>query len=195
MNTVISRVSSWLPKSPFEWLAVLGLIVVVWALWMLDKPTAPVKQAVVAVVNPQVIKEEKVNVALKSPSKSVRVHKATSKGLIKLPTSVIEDDNQWVTDSSVIPSSEKRQVVTQVIDVSTGETSAYVNELPSPWVALENRGAISLDFGYKRSSLTPVGRLNVRQDIVEIKGIHLGITGSVFTDGDYFLGLGASYKW
>lgn len=154
-----------------------------------------VTPVVIAQINPTLKKEAKVDTPLKTPATTVKTYSSGSKGLIKLPPEVIGDDNKFLTSSSVVPSTEKRQVVSTVLDVTTGETEAYVASQASPWFALENRGQVTLDYGYKRNNSSPVSRLNVRQDLVEIKGIHLGVTGSVFSDGDYFVGVGGSYRW
>ena len=159
-------------------------------------PTAPAPAYVVeATTNPEVTKEDKVETAILTPSKTVKTYSATAKGLITLPKSVIEDDDKFVTDSSVVVSSEKRQVVTQVLDVGTGETLTYVSVAPDPWFAIQDRGAISLDYGFKRNSSEPVARINLRQEFIQIKAIHLGISASGYSDGDYFVGIGGSYRW
>lgn len=92
-------------------------------------------------------------------------------------------------------SKEQRQIVTQTLDVTTGETEVFIASAPAPWFTTEHRGSINLDYGYKAHSPNPVGRLNIREDLVQIKDIHLGVSASAYTDGDYFVGIGGSYRW
>jgi hypothetical protein len=178
---------------------VVGVALLGLALFMRGcTPPTPAPAASVvseAIINPAVIEEKKVDTPLLSPRKTVRTYGAAAKGLITLPKTVAEDDNKLVTDSVQLQPSEKRQVVTQVLDIGTGETVSYTHTLPDPWLALEDRGAISLDYGFKRGSTTPVGRINLRQDFLQVKSLHVGVTGSMYSDGDYFVGVGGSYRW
>lgn len=163
-----------------------------------SKTTIPQSSSnsIVTTVSKPLVNVAKVGVPLESPTKSIRVYPtARGKALIKLPASVIEDAGKYVTDSSDIPSSSHRQVVTQVIDVTTGSTEAYVTTLDDPWLARDTTGSVTLDYGFKRNVTTPVARLNVRQELLQVKAIRLGVSGSVYSDGDYFVGIGAEYKW
>ncbi len=185
--------------NPKWWLVILVGLVTVTSLYFLNrtisKDTSQPTAIEAAQVNPEVIKEKKVEVTLASPANTLRVYKPTGKALIALPKETLGDANKYVTSSSVIPSKEKRTVVTQVLDVTTGETEAFISEAPQPWVALENRGQLSVDYGYKSGNSNPVGRINLRQDVVQLKSLHLGVSLSGYTDGDYFAGVGGGIRW
>lgn len=162
--------------------------------------SVPVKQASndvvkVATVNPSVIKTEKVEVALVSPKKVLKVYPQSVKKRVLLPKEALSNAHIQLTDSSVIKGTEQDTQVNQTVDITTGETQTYVSELPAPWFRVENRGAASLDYGIKRDAKTPVVRLNVRQDVLQLKAIHIGVSGSVYSDGDYFVGVGGEYRW
>lgn len=195
MNIQTSQVTQWIPKLPPQaWLLLATLLS---ALYFYS--TAPSKQTSsqpqLALESSQVINETKQEVALETPKKTIKVYKDSIKGSLSLPKAAISNANIKLTDSSVIKGSERDTQVNQVLDISTGETQTYVTELPTPWFSFESKGAASMDYGYKRGSTQAVGRLNVRQDLVQIKEIHLGISGSVYTDGDYFVGVGGEYRW
>lgn len=185
--------------NPKWWLVILVGLVTVTSLYFLNrtisKDTSQPTAIEVAQVNPEVIKEKKVEATLETPKKTIRVLPSTSKGLITLPKDVIGDTNRYVTASSLINSKEQRQVVTQVLDVTTGDTETFISEAPQPWVALENRGQLSVDYGYKSGNSNPVGRINLRQDVVQLKSLHLGVSLSGYTDGDYFAGVGGGIRW
>jgi hypothetical protein len=158
-------------------------------------PVTPTATPQIATVNPEVQHEEKVEVPVTTPKGTVKAYTSKGKAQLVLPPYVLSDSSQVVTDSSIVAPAEKRQVVTQVLDTNTGETTAYVSTAPDPWLSFENRGAVSLDYGIRRGSLEPVGRVNFRQDLVQTKSVHWGVSASAYTDGDYFVGVGGSYRW
>lgn len=155
----------------------------------------PSVEAHEAEANPEVKHEKKVVVKLETLSNTIRVYKPSGKALISLPKVSLDDPNKHVTASSLAYSREKRQIVTQVLDVTTGETEVFISDAVQPWFALENRGQITLDYGFKRDSNTPVGRINLHQDFLQIKSLHVGVSLSGYTDGDYFAGVGGTYRW
>jgi hypothetical protein len=159
------------------------------------KPVEPTATPQIATVNPEVKHEEKIDVPLSTPKATVKAYTPKGKAMLQLPRSVIEDTTSAVMDSSIVSSSEKRQVVTQVLDTSTGETTTYITQAPDPWLSFENRGQVSVDVGIRRGSTEPVTRINLRQDLVQTKSVHWGVSASAYTDGDYFVGVGGSYRW
>lgn len=161
-------------------------------------PEVNTEMAVPAPKADEVKHEDKVEVTLpqsKGKSPTIKAYPSPVKGLIKLPREVILDTQQVVTDSSKVKSSERPTSVTQVLDINTGETKTYLLLEPTPWFEVENRGNASLSYGIKRNTTGAVGRLNIHEDLFQIKGIHLGGDASLYSDGDYFIGAGASYRW
>jgi hypothetical protein len=159
-------------------------------------PPAPAASVVSeAPVNPIVVSEKKVDTPILSPNKTVRTYGTAAKGLITLPKTIAEDDSKRVTDSVVLQSTEKRQVVTQVLDVGTGETTSYTHTVPDPWVAPESRGSLGLTYGLKRDSVSPVFQLHGRHDFLQTKRLHWGVSGTAYSDGDWYAGAGAEVSW
>lgn len=183
------------PINPYLILALLLTLVVTYQSCSQKTPSQPSSEPVVATVSKPLVNLQKVEVAIETPTKTIRVYPKSAKGLIKLPKDILGDVNKYVTSSSDVSPSLHRQVITQVIDVGSGETTAYTNTLPYPWLAVESTGSASLDYGYKRDVNTPVARLNVRQDLLQVKALHLGVSASGYSDGDYFVGIGGEYKW
>lgn len=196
MNLSVPQVTPWIPKLPTG-LLILALCSIVAIL--LNQCTTAHKQTSsppqLALESPQVTNETKQEVPLATPKKTIKVYKDSIKGSLSLPKGAISNANIKLTDSSVIKGSEHSTQVNQVLDISTGETTTYTTQLPSPWFEVERKGSASVDYGFKRGSTQAVGRLNVRQNLVQVKDIHLGISGSVYTDGDYFVGVGGEYRW
>jgi hypothetical protein len=173
-------------------LCILALLVATGVyLSYLKLTTTTTQVASIAVVNPVVSTETKVV----APIKTIKVYKASTKKKLGLPQIVVSAPTVQVTDSSLVKSQENPQVVTQVVDTETGETQVYVSNAPLPWFATEERGSISLAYGIKLPTAQLVGRLTVREDLLQIKGIHLGVTATADTDGQAFAGGSASYRW
>lgn len=173
----------------------LGLIAGVVGYLNRDTPQAPV----IAPVAPEVRSVPKVDI--KPPSVSVYAAPAKAK-LAKagaIPADVAARPSASVIAASRVAASERPTTVTTVIDAETGKSETYVAPAPLPWIAVENRGSVSIDYGYKRPRIgyvsAPVVRLSVRQDVLQFKGLHVGVTASAYSDGDYFVGAGISYRW
>lgn len=137
----------------------------------------------------------KVSVKMKSP---IKAYKPDTKAKLRLPDAVIADNDKQVLAATTIRSSERPQTVTTVIDAGTGDSKTYVKSEPLPWVATESRGEVRIDYAYKfRASPvpTPVVRLTLRHDVIQVKGFHLGLNATVDTDRDAFIGVGVGYRW
>jgi hypothetical protein len=152
-------------------------------------------QVVVATPAAEVAGTPKQTVQVKA---GVDVYKNTPglKKKLTLPSAVIEDEKQSVLASSKVPAGEHAHTVTTVINTDTGKSETYVRTDPLPWVAYENRGEVGLYYGLKGGQQAV--RLQARQDFVQVKALHLGVVGSVdMVSGkpDYFLGVGAAYRW
>lgn len=129
----------------------------------------------------------------------VQVYAPSAKAELKLPLELIASPTSQVLDAIPVSASERPQTVTTVINTDTGETSTYVKQEPFPIIDVESRGSLSFDYGYKLGGITatpvPVGRVNGRYDFLQIKGIHLGVSASAYTDGEMFIGAGLNYRW
>jgi hypothetical protein len=196
MTLNFPQVTPWIPKLPTV-LLILALCLL--TAFTVKQCTATPRQTYsppqLALETPQVINETKQEVPLATPKKTIKVYKDSIKSSLSLPKAAVHNANIKLTDSSVIKGSERDTQVNQTLDITTGETTTYTTQLSSPWFAVESKGAASVDYGFKRGSTQAVGRLNVRQNLVQVKDIHLGISGSVYTDGDYFVGVGGEYRW
>jgi len=139
---------------------------------------------------------DKVDASMKAP---VRVYKSSAKTKLALPAAVIADPDKEVVSATTIKSSERPQTVTTVIDAGTGESTTYTKFEPMPWIAVENRGEVRFDYGYKFKpnalSNSTAGRFSIRQDVLAIKALHLGVNASMDTDGAAFVGAGIGYRW
>jgi len=119
-------------------------------------------------------------------------HELVGKGIVPKGTS------DPVLASSRIEARERPTTVTTVISEETGEARTYTAPAPLPWIATSSRGHVALDAGLKTRGLNigePVVRLSVRQEVLQVKALHLGVAASIDTQGDAFVGAGVSYRW
>lgn len=183
--------SNW----PFLLTLLLACIVIGWLAH--DRQPAEVGKTVEATPADEVKRAPKVGVAVKSPIK-VYAGGANLKRKIELPPEVVQDDRQQVIASSKIEG-EQPHTVTTVIDTDTGESRTFVRADPLPWLAWDDRGGIGLYAGFKNG--TAAARLQAHQGIFRIKAVHVGIVASLDqtlsgpVSMDYFVGIGAEYRW
>lgn len=160
-------------------------------------PTAaPQAVAVPAAIAPQLRGETKISI---TPTVPIKVYAPTVKAKLKLPDSVIADTNQSVITASRVRSSDRPQTVTTVFDAATGESKAYVKEEPLPWLAWDTHGEAGMYVGLKNGQSAV--RLEVKQGLVQVKAVHFGAIASLDQPltgplkADYFVGVGAWYRW
>jgi hypothetical protein len=143
-------------------------------------PATPAKQ--VAVIPKQEIKPPKV-----------KVYAAVAKQTLHLPDEILNDPNKYILQATKLPSDTHPATVTTIIDQATGEVQTYIRREPLPWFATEQTGEARIDVGLKGAST--VGRLSVREDLLQVKGFHAGINAGLDSDGEIFVGVGVGYRW
>lgn len=158
-----------------------------------------VGKTVIATPAKEVANVPKVDVEVKKP---VKVYKggASLKEGIKLPAEVVKDDAQQVISSSKIDGRDDHpKTVTTVINTETGESETFVRTDPLPWLAWSDRGGIGAYAGFKNGE--PTVRLQAHQELFTVKALHFGAIASIDQpisgpiSADYFIGLGAEYRW
>jgi hypothetical protein len=174
---------------PYLWL-LAGLVVLALAWNYLKPKPAPVGSTVVAKPAPELRTVPKQTIA---PPK-VSVYTPPAKKKLDLPAAVQDDPNKYVLGSAKLPSDTHPHTITTVIDAKTGEVQTYDRRDPLPWLAAEQTGEIRIDYGFK-NGLVKVGRLSLREDLLQVKALHAGINAAVDTDGARFAGAGVGYRW
>ena len=124
---------------------------------------------------------------------AVMVYAPKAKQKLDLPDEILNDPDKYVLQATRLPNDTHPATVTTVIDQQTGEVQTYVRREPLPWFAIEQTGEARIDVGIK-GGLT-IGRLSVREDLLQVKALHAGINASLDTDGQIFVGVGVGYRW
>lgn len=126
--------------------------------------------------------------------KTVKVYNKSAKKKLNLPEKFLQDESQYVLSSTTLKHDWRPQTITTVLNGETGESTTITRREEYPWLAAENTGEIRVEYGTKFHGV-PVGRLSIRQDFIQIKALHLGISASIDSDKEAFTGIGVSYKW
>jgi hypothetical protein len=104
-----------------------------------------------------------------------------------------------VIGASEVKPDLRPQTVSTVINTETGEVQQFVKTEPYPWFAIETRGMVGIAHGFKFKSALPAAerdtRLQIGYDVARVKALTVGITGTVDTDRDAFVGVGVKYQW
>lgn len=175
----------------------LVLLLAGWAWNFTHQPPAPTKEAVVATPAPQVAAVPRVDVTPKAP---VKAYAPAAKAKLSLPKAVADDDNQYALTASRIEASDHPMTVSTVINAQTGEATAYVHEEPLPWMAWDTHGDAGIYVGVK-STGERAARFELRQGLVQIKAVHIGVTASADQPiggplkAEGYLGVGVWYRW
>lgn len=153
-------------------------------------------ESVIAPSAPVLKKAPIVPVLIKAP---IKTYQGETKANLKLPPLVIANPDKQVISATAILSNTHPQTVTTVLDTETGDVKTYTKTDDYPWLAVETRGEAGIMYGYKFKSselgAKPIGRFQVKYDVLRIKALTVGATASLDTDRDGFVGLGVSYKW
>ena len=134
-------------------------------------------------------------VPVKTP---VTVFTGDTKKKLQLPDEVQKNEAQQVVAATQVKRTERPQTVTTVLNTETGETQQFVRQDPFPWFAIDTRGEARLSVGYRvdaRGQAQQILRLGVTYDAIRVKAVTAGVSGSLDSDGQSFLGVGIAYRW
>ena len=124
--------------------------------------TKPAGNTEVAMVAPEVGKIEKEEIV----PKKLKVYKPGAKDKLPLPDNIKNNKDDHVINASKIKNDDRDHTVITVVNSETGESTTFDHKEPLPWLALERKSEIRLDYGIKRYQAV-----------------------------EYFLGGGVGYRW
>lgn len=167
------------------WIAFVGLTAIL-------KKDEQVGVHVEAQPAPEVKKARKRKVTIKAP---VSVYQGGAARL-KLPKEA-QTKSTEVIAATQVKASDRPQTITTTIDTETGESRTFTRLDPYPWFAIEKRGEARLSLGAKirDGRVEQVVRMGVSYDVLRVKAFTAGVTGTMDSDGDAFVGIGVAYRW
>lgn len=135
-----------------------------------------------------------------SAPKKIRVipKKAASKAL-DLPQDVAQDDNQQVIATADIAPAPDGATAVTIMDTTTGESKVLVKAKPRPLFAFLRSGAAGIRYGID-SRGDQQAALFVRQDVLRVGNVHLGLTAEARTvptrgEAEAYGAVEVSYRW
>lgn len=160
--------------------------------WLCSRPTPPAGQWQQAKQDKRIANTgtEKV----KPQDCTVVVHKLAAKKKLDLPPEIQNDTTQHVSSAVIIPSDERPQSVVTLFDTTTGQTRMLTQRLAYPWIAAEHRGQLWLGYGLADGGQR-VGRIHLREDLLQISALHFGGQASLDSGGRWFAGVGVGVRW
>lgn len=172
------------------WLVLAAALMILITIVVLDHRGFKPQQGVqLATVSPKVIKLEEKTIV----PKQVVVLEEKAKSNLGLPPQVRVDKKKHVIAATQVERSLKPQTITTVLDEETGVSQTYTTVEKYPWLGANPSGSLSLSYGLRSGE--PVTRLSMTQDVFQIKAINFGGVGHLDSDGQYFVGVGATYRW
>lgn len=127
------------------------------------------------------------------PTKQVKAMPPAAKRKLNLPDPVRANPAQHVVSASRVDPDIRPHTITTVLDVETGQTATYDTPEPMPWASITPRGEAGVAYGLRDGS--PMGRLFLRQGLVNVKAARVGLEGQVDQDGRWFAGVTLSVHW
>lgn len=153
----------------------------------------PVPVATPATQAPELATVEKVAIA----PPTVQAYAPKAKARLSLPKAVQQDPAQHVVAATRVPADDRPRTVITTLDETTGAVASYERMEPLPWLAPETSGEIGISYGLRGDGhgVKPVGRVVLRQNLLQIKAARLGLNANLDQDGQWFAGVGVWYRW
>lgn len=109
-------------------------------------------------------------------------------------TSQASHDSHEVLATAAIPESRNGTDVLVILDTTTGVATPVAREKAAPWFQFRNDGALGVRYGIDER-LQPIGSVYGKWDFLRIRDLYFSANGTIETDGDAALQLGAEYRW
>jgi hypothetical protein len=191
MNAILKKFLIWAGTTT----GILVLIgVLIWGIITAIQLKQPSPVSVPATPAPEL---KRAPTKLVTPKKPIKVFTGETSAKLKLPADVIANPAENVIAATQVRGSDRPQTVTTTLNTDTGESRSFVKQDPLPWLAIETHGEVRLSYGYKynRGVVDRVTRLGIGYDVLRVKALTAGVTGTVDSDGVVFAGVGVAYRF
>lgn len=127
--------------------------------------------------------------------KPLVVYRDRVKRELGIPAEVEKDPARQVAAATVVPASDRPHTVSAVAHLETGQVTMFVRPDPLPWLERRTAYELGLAYGFKDDADEAVARVTGQADLVQIKALRFGLTGSIDSDGGWFGGVGVAVRW
>lgn len=173
---------------------VAALLLCLWWFWPAPKP--PVGETKPA----EIAKEAKKAKTAAVTPKRLSVYPQYLKADLTLPAGSLGNINEYVVSTSRVSADDHPHTITTTVDIETGEVKTFDRRDPLPWLAVRPSGAVGIYYGLKNGE--QAARLQARQNLLQVKAVHIGglvsvdqSIGNMDGQTDWFAGVGAEYRW
>lgn len=128
--------------------------------------------------------------------KEVQAYAPAAKKKLKLPQEVQGNPDRHVVAATRTQADERPHTVITVLDAKTGTFTTYDPADPLPWVAVNATSEAGVFYGYRNGA--PALRVEARQELLQVKSLHLGAIASADASAgnvDGFVGIGVWARW
>lgn len=126
-------------------------------------------------------------------TKVVHALAPAAKRKLPLPDAVIDQPSIYALTANRVPTDVRPHTLITTLDIESGDVQTWDVPEPQPWIAPEIQGELGISYGLRDGM--PVGRISLRQNVLQIKSVRIGAAASLDTDGVWFAGIGAFYRW
>lgn len=127
------------------------------------------------------------------PPQKVKVYPQKAKAKLSLPEPAASNPSVYALGASRVEPDWHPVTVTTTLDTDTGDVQVYQKREPLPWLAIPHRGEAGLAYGLKNGQ--PNARLFVRQSLLDMKALRLGVEATADQDGEVFAGASLAWRW
>lgn len=129
--------------------------------------------------------------------KRLKVYNQKAKERLSLPEQATTNHNVHVLGAARVDAGIRPVTVSTTVDAETGDVQTYSKTEPLPWVAMSHRGEAGIAYGIKSgpNGVTPNARLFVRQSLIDVKALQVGLEAKADQDGSLFAGASVAYRW
>ena len=113
---------------------------------------------------------------------------------VKLPPAIFDQTETYLMATGLLAAEERTYTLSSILDRRTGETTVHARAEPLPLFSLStDHGAAGVYYGLKSGE--PGFRGVLSQEVFRLKRVRAGGLATLDSDGQWFAGVGAEWRW
>lgn len=180
-------------------LALAGVLALsVWLMWPAPTPSVTPGTSVAQPLPPAVSAAPSIEIPeTKTPTRPpIRAIPKTPavRAKVKLPPAIFDQADTYLMATGALAAEERTYTLSSILDRRTGETTVHAVAEPLPLFSLStDHGAAGVYYGIKAGE--PVFRGVLSQEVFRFKRVRAGGLATLDSDGQWFAGVGAEWRW